>query len=53
MGEMAVRGAVQLMGNKNANIPPVQLMDAQLINKGDVDQFSPPTFYGPNAATMY
>ena len=53
MGEMAVRDAVQLMGNKNASIPPVQLMDAQLINKGDVDQFSPTTFYGPNAATMY
>ena len=53
MGEMAVRDAVQLMGNKNANIPPVQPMDAQLINKGDVDQFSPTTVYGPNAATMY
>ena len=53
MGEIAVRDAVQLMQDKNATIPPIQLMDAQLINKSNVDQFSPTTFYGPNAATMY
>ena len=53
MGEMAVRDAAQLITNKDASIPPVQLMDAELINKDNVDKFSPTTFYGPTAATMY
>lgn len=53
MGEMAVRDAVDLITNKNASLPPVQYMDAQLITKENVDQSSPTTFCGPNAATMY
>ena len=53
MGEMAVRDAIQLMTSKGASLPPVQLMDAQLITKSNVDQYSPTTFYGPTASTMY
>ncbi|TLU71341.1 substrate-binding domain-containing protein [Lichenicoccus roseus] len=53
MGEMAVRDAIQLINNTGKAIPAEQLVDAQLITKANVDQFSPTTFYGPTANTMY
>lgn len=51
MGIMAVKDVAMVLKGDGAKIPHLQYQDTVLVNKGNLDQEKPTTFYGPKAAT--